>query len=54
MLGWWRRRRVQRDCWHHARGVNGAAAESWVTGHLIDLGRSKLFECSNCRRIWIA
>lgn len=45
----WTRWRQRRDCWHH----NRATRESWITGVLIDLGRRKMWTCSECGRRWV-
>ena len=58
LVRWWQRRRKQKRCFHHELGgvlENGARpAESWIRSELIDMGRAKLFECTECGRIWIA
>lgn len=46
MIARWRKRR---QCFHH----DHIMGTSWVTGHLIDLGRNKLWRCSHCGRIWL-
>ena len=46
LLANWRQRR---NCWHH----DHTTGQSWITGHIIDAGRAKLWRCSNCDRTWV-
>jgi hypothetical protein len=48
---WWKRRREQRDCFHHDRRYEQTG--SWVESMLIDLGRRKMFWCTRCDKTWI-
>jgi hypothetical protein len=43
------RRREMAMCWHHSRSTG----ESWIQDTLIDLGRDKMFRCSQCQEIWL-
>lgn len=43
----WRRRRAQRDCFHHEIG-----GSSWIRAQLIEMGKSKMFWCTVCRKHW--
>lgn len=45
----WRRRRAQRDCYHH----DPKAGTSWLRSELIDTGRGKATWCTVCRQCWI-
>ncbi len=45
---WIRRRIYQRHCLHgYPKGA------SYVSQELFDLGRGKMFVCSDCKKIWI-
>lgn len=48
-MKWLERRRTQRMCWHHER----ATGRSWLESELVDLGRRKVFWCTNCERRWV-
>lgn len=47
-LGWWRRWRAQRACWHHDRRTGA----SWLLGQSIDMGMRKMWWCGRCDRTW--
>lgn len=56
LVSWWARRQQQRRCFHHEIGGNPAntrPAVSWIHQELIDLGRAKLFRCTECGKVWI-
>jgi hypothetical protein len=55
MITWWRRRRARRDCFHHDIGGNPAntrPAVSWIKQQLIDMGKRKMFWCTQCGQSW--
>lgn len=48
----WRDRRARRDCMHHKPGSADRYTVSWVRGELIDLGRRKMWTCTECGQVW--
>lgn len=44
----WRRRRAQRECFHH----DPRAGESFLRSQLIETGKAKMFWCTVCNRHW--
>lgn len=56
-LGWWARRRRQRECWHHGFHSVTGDVESWIASKLIEMGRAKMFWCEEdlggCGKVWI-
>lgn len=57
MLKWWRKRKQQRDCFHHRlpsiTGLSDFPAESWIKSQLIETGKAKMFWCVECDKTWI-
>lgn len=49
---WWSYRQARKTCWHHAFRPDETAV-SFIRSELIDLGRSKRFWCTECRKVWI-
>ena len=47
-FNWRAARQLRRECFHHDRRTG----VSWVEGFLVDLGRSKHFQCTNCGQYW--
>lgn len=45
MRRWLKRRR----CFHHDHHTG----QSWIRSELIDLGRRKLYHCTECGKVWI-
>lgn len=55
-MGWYKRWRLQRYCFHHDKGGNPAntwPAFSWIQEQIIDAGRAKMYWCTNCKKTWI-
>lgn len=49
MIGWWRRWRARRDCFHH----DHRTGTSWIqTIGIIDGGR-KAYRCTGCDKVFI-
>lgn len=45
----WQARSQRRKCFHH----DMRTGETWISSGLVDLGRRKLFVCSECGTAWI-
>lgn len=58
MRAWRRRRRKQRECWHHETTAATGTAHSWIRSSLIEMGKGKMFWCEEalggCGKVWFA
>jgi hypothetical protein len=50
LVRWWRQRRKRKNCFHHSLSTG----ESWIVGQLVDLGRRKMWWCTECDRRWFS
>jgi hypothetical protein len=51
IVKWLKRRRLQRDCWHHASYLDGDV-HSFMRSQIIESGKAKMFWCTKCERTW--